>query len=75
MDKATLQRYLAKAEERVVLGEEHIARQRAVLARLAGDGHDTTRAEELLRTYEESQALHVADRDRLAVELARGSRL
>ena len=62
--------HLAQAERHVVEGEEHLARQRALIDKLRRDGHDTTTAVELLHEFERSQAVHVAERDRIRAELA-----
>jgi len=35
-----------------------------------GDGHDTAIARQLLSNFEEMQRMRVADRDRIAIELA-----
>lgn len=69
VDKDVTERHLAQAERHVALGERHIATQRAIIAELVRDGHDTSRAEALLATFEQSQRLHVEDRDRLRKEL------
>jgi hypothetical protein len=60
---------LALAEEQVALGAKHVARQREIIAELERDGHDTTRACASLTEFEELQAMHVAERDRLLREL------
>ena len=64
-----LQDHLAQAECHVAEGERNIARQREIVAQLECDGHDADQAARLLRSFEELQALHVADRDRLRKEL------
>lgn len=64
-----LRQHLAQAERHVAEGERRIARQRELVAELARDGHDTDQATQLLRQFEELQALHVVDRDRLRKEL------
>jgi Spy/CpxP family protein refolding chaperone len=65
MDPEILQQHLFQAEEHVALGEQHISRQRELIAELDRDGHDTKEARQLLATFEQLQALHVEDRDRL----------
>jgi hypothetical protein len=65
----TLQ-HLALARRHVEEGEAHIHRQRMVVTRLERDGHDASDARLLLLRFEELQAMHVADRDRLE-ELAK----
>jgi hypothetical protein len=61
---------LERAEQHVALSERHISRQRELIAELERDGHDTQLAAELLSTLEESQAAHIADRNRLKAELS-----
>jgi hypothetical protein len=70
MDRAMLLDHLDQAEGHVTQGEQHIAAVRERIAELTRDGHDTTLATDLLATLEESQALHVAGRDRIRAELA-----
>jgi hypothetical protein len=72
MDKAMLRDHLARTELHVQLGLTHIAKQHAIIAALERDRHDTKMAREILTTLEETQALHVADRDRLMKKLAEG---
>jgi hypothetical protein len=72
MDRATLKRHLADAERDVALGEDYIARQRAIVARLEQAGQDSAHARRLLGDLIEIHQVHVADRDRLLEELARG---
>jgi hypothetical protein len=69
MDRTMLQDHLAPAERHVIEGERHIARQRELVAELKRDGHDSDLAQSLLRSFEELQAMHVADRGRLRKEL------
>jgi hypothetical protein len=70
MDRAAALARLATAERHVKLGERHLSRQRELVAYLIRYGRDAAAAEALLATFEQSQALHVADRDRLRDELA-----
>jgi hypothetical protein len=70
MDKAMIRDHLALAEEHVALGLTHIAKQHEIIADLERTGGDTAMALEVLKTFESMQAAHVADRDRLAKELA-----
>lgn len=73
MDKAILQDHLAHADRHVLEGNGHIARQREIVATLEREGHDTVAARALLAQFEELQAMHIADRDRLLRELGNGS--
>jgi hypothetical protein len=76
MDRQMILDHLAQAEGQVALGEAHIARQREILANLTRDGQTEAagRAAELLAQFEQTQTLHVSDRDRLRLELAENSR-
>jgi hypothetical protein len=69
MDRQTALENLARAEGFVALGAKHIADQERRLTRLHGD--NLARAEELLRTFRDTQILHEDHVDRLRRELAR----
>ena len=60
---------LEMARSHVALGEKHLARQRELILELYRDGHDTRQARYLLKSFEETQRLHVLDRDRFEREL------
>lgn len=62
--------HLNQAERHVAEGERHIAGQKKIIAELGNDGHDQKAAIALLGQFEETQALYIADRDRLRAELA-----
>lgn len=64
-----LENHLTLAERHVAQGAEHVARQRELVAKLARDGHSTLQAIDTLAQFEELQAMHVADRDRINREL------
>jgi len=72
MDRNRLLQHLALAEKHVSDGELQLANQRRILAQLRRDGHHgaAADAERLLRTFEDSLAIHVSGRDRLREELA-----
>ena len=70
MNRAVLWAHLVKAEDAAEQGERQLSRQRRLIASLERDGHDAKAAYALLATLEESQALHVFDRDRLQREWA-----
>jgi arginine repressor len=70
IDRFTLEQHLAQAREHIAIGEKNIARQTEIVADLERDGHDVTAARQLLAQFEELQALHIADRNRLEKELA-----
>jgi hypothetical protein len=61
--------YLAQAERHVKEGQDVLSRQHKTIAELKRGGHDAADALQLLADFEEIQALHVADRDRLRKEL------
>jgi hypothetical protein len=65
MNRELLEKGLAEAEHRVAMAARHLAYQRDFVARLERDGRDPSQAMHLLQEFEELQALHVADRDRL----------
>jgi hypothetical protein len=69
MDRVAISAQLATAERHVVEGQDHIDRQREIVARLerAGRGHSWTAklARDLLRTLEITQRVHVAHYDQL----------
>ena len=62
--------HLAQAERHVTDGNRHIVEQRRRVFTMQRRGRDTIESFRLLRQFEELQALHVADRDRLRLELA-----
>ena len=70
-----LQDHLALAERHVAQGHTHIQRQRAIVTELTCDGHieAAITAAELLALFEETEAFHIAHRDRLLKELAGNS--
>ena len=65
MDLALIRARLAHAEQHITLGEQTIAKQRAIIARLDRGGLDSTLAENTLRVFEQTQTAYVADRDRV----------
>ena len=69
MKRETLARLLARAEELIAIGQQHIARQNEIMAesRQAGRGDVTAKA--LLVLLEEVQARHIEARDRFAREI------
>jgi hypothetical protein len=69
MDRWMIETNLAQAERHVAEGSQHVAMQREIVKNLERDGHDTSRARSLLARFEESQTMHIADRDRLRKEL------
>jgi hypothetical protein len=63
-----LKRHLDLAERHVLDGQEHIARQREIVAQLEHRHRESTTLKiacELLMEMEDAQRLHMADRDGL----------
>jgi hypothetical protein len=71
MDHEMLKRDLAQADAHIKTGYENLALQRQVIAKLQRDGHDTTAARATLDQFEELQAQHLADRQRILRELGK----
>ena len=71
MDRAEIQRQLARAEERVQRGMKHVERQRGVVERLKRHGLSANRAKRILGALTASLRRRQADRDRLLAELER----
>jgi hypothetical protein len=65
MDREMLKRHLAEAEEHIATGDKNIARQREVIAQLERDGRETASARTFLQEFEQLQARHIAERERL----------
>jgi hypothetical protein len=70
VDRAMLMDHLQMTRRHVALGLDHIAKQKAIIARLERKDRDTDLARSLLDTLEETQRMHVADCERLEKELA-----
>jgi len=58
LDQIWIRDELEGAKRHIAEGLEHIAHQRRIIADLERDGHDTGLARELLKSFEETQALH-----------------
>jgi hypothetical protein len=71
-DREMFLRHLAEAKRAVSRGNAHIARQREIVAELERDGHNTTKARDLLATFETVQASHEEYLARLRAEIAEG---
>lgn len=69
MKPAKIRRNLQQAEAHVRRAAEHIATQKRIVAELEASGHGTGIARDLLKTFEEVEQTHIADRDRLASNL------
>ena len=53
----------------MAFGKDHIAKQRALIAKMDKSGYDATTSRKILRTLEELLTLHESDRDRLMGEI------
>ena len=69
MDRATVQRYLAEAEEHVRRGTVDVEKRREALGRLQRFGKDSSKARWALEAAENSLRRRKADRDRLLAAL------
>jgi hypothetical protein len=70
MDRNMILDHLAIVRRHVAGGEQIVARQREIIARLERAGCDTSDATRLLLQFEEVQSLHVAHRERLEKKLS-----
>ncbi len=70
MPRPTLERHLQQVRADLALGNEHLSRQRQIVADLEQRGHDATIAKARLQEAEETQAVYVAEANRLERELA-----
>jgi hypothetical protein len=70
MEKATVLRLLALVQKHIAQGHDHIKQQHEIIARLDINGSETSDAWDLLRLFERTMTIHVADRDRLLKQLA-----
>jgi hypothetical protein len=69
MNRAELVEQLAKAEQGVAIGKQHIQNQYRIIAQLEQDGHATTEAIDFLIQLLETQEFHEAERDHIKAEL------
>ena len=69
MDRALIREHLAFAEQQLDAADEHLAKQRAIVAQIERNKLDASLARKLLRLFEDGYALHVLHRDRLRAEL------
>jgi hypothetical protein len=70
MDRQILLEHLAQAERHIEAGARIVRRQRELIAELQRDGHDAKEARRLLKQFEDVQAMHLTEHDRLIKELA-----
>ena len=69
MNRELLLEHLAQAERHAADGRRHIESQRRIVAQLVRNGQDSENSRHLLRLFEELEAMHVSDRDRLREQL------
>jgi hypothetical protein len=62
-DRDRLEKALERAEERIALGEKHIADQKEIIAELKRAGQDTVTAKGLLVVLEGTQEINFTVRD------------
>ena len=62
-------RRLVEAERHVEQGKELVRKQCEIIEQLKRDGHDSSVASDVLHTLEQSQMIHIADRDRIREQL------
>ena len=70
MPRRTLERHLQLVKADLALGNEHVRRQRQIVADLEHSGQDATIAKARLQEAEETLAVYVAEASRLDIELA-----
>jgi hypothetical protein len=70
MDRAMILQHLARARERVAQGERHLKLQQQIVDVLQRDGCNALHAIKLLQQYQELQARHIAERDKLERDLS-----
>jgi hypothetical protein len=68
--RITLKQHLEDAELRLQRAQRRLDRQREAVAVLERADRDTAKAKRYLGIFEKALAIHVADRDRLAKQLA-----
>ena len=74
MNRDFVERALAQAERHVAEGEVILARQRAAITVTERVGRNVERFKDMLSVFEDSQRVHVADRDRLRKDLENAPR-
>ena len=74
MNREFVEKGLAQAERHVAEGEAILARQRVAIVASERIGGNVARFKELLCFFEDSQRVHVTDRDRLRKDLENAPR-
>ena len=62
-------RRLEEAERHVEKGKELVRKQCEIIEQLERDGYDSSVARDVLHALEQSQMIHIADRDRIREQL------
>jgi len=70
MDRSMILRHLAQTEEHIRLGARTIARQEQIISELEAHGHDSLQARRMLASFEQAQAIALAERDLVKQEFA-----
>lgn len=73
MNQTALEREVARADELVRQAERNVQEQRALIGTMAAGGLDTCLARVVLKTFEKSLELHIAERARLRTAPSKGS--
>jgi hypothetical protein len=71
MNRAILLEHLTLAKEHIEIGSRAIGKQQEIIAKLQAHGHNTFVARKMLKSFEDTQAMHLAERDRIQDELGR----
>ena len=68
-NRAFMVQRLEEAERHVEQGRQLLRKQCELIDKLKRDGHDSSDAIYLLHTLEQTQLMHIADRDRIREQL------
>ena len=70
MNRARLEQDLAEAEQCIADGKVYVKAQRGIVTKLTRQGDDTEKARYILKTLQDTLALHIEYRDQLKRQLA-----
>jgi hypothetical protein len=70
MNRARLEQDLAEAEQCITDGKVYVKSQRAIVTKLTRQGDDTEKARYILKTLQDTLALHIEHRDQLKRQLS-----
>jgi DNA phosphorothioation-dependent restriction protein DptG len=65
MERTVLEDALTEAEQSIAEGKDYVDVQRAIIKRLAKEGQDTTKAKRVLRSFQDTIAVFIEERDRV----------